>query len=504
MKKIILVPALLCLVLICAAPGGASIRDAGEYLRKNVVTRKLPNGITVILLNRGYAPVLAFEISFRVGSVDESYRTVGGAHLLEHMLFKGTDTIGTKNWEKERVIQSRIEAVGETIDRLKLANPGNTRLPELEAELKRLEKEQAALVESTPYDAIYHEHGAVGFNASTSRDKTGYYIELPASRLELWARLESERLMNLVFREYYLERSNVLQERLMNYDSIGTGLLFERFMATAFTAHPYRHPTIGWRSEIPFLSLGEIRNFFRENYIPSKMTITVVGMQDTGKTFEVIDKYFGRIEARPEPSPVLIKEPPQSGERRFTLAFEASPYLVVGWHKPTFPSPDDYACDVIAEILTSGKSSRLYRTLVLEKKVASSVEAWSSAPGSRYDNLFTIFAAPRPPHTAEELERAIYGEMERFFGDVTASEIEKVVNAMESSMVFGLETNKGLAHTLSYYQTVYGDWAYAADYLARIKKITVGDIRAMKDKYFKEGNRTVGVLKDSRAAGGSR
>ncbi|MBN2161281.1 MAG: insulinase family protein [Spirochaetes bacterium] len=502
MKKIILAPALLCFALLAMVPGSASISDAGEYLRKNVVTRTLPNGITVILLNRGYAPVMAFEISFRVGSVDESYRTIGGAHLLEHMLFKGTDTIGTKNWKKERVIQARIEAVGATIDRLKLASPGNSRLPELEAELHRLEEEQAAFVESTPYDAIYHEHGAVGFNASTSRDRTGYYIELPASQLEMWAKMESERLMNLVFREYYLERSNVLQERLMNYDSIGTGLLFERFMAAAFTAHPYRHPTIGWRSEIPFLSLGEIRDFFREHYIPSRMTITIVGMQDTAKTYEVVNRYFGRIEPRPDPSPVSTGEPRQTGERRFTVNFEASPYLIIGWHKPTFPSPDDYTCDVIAEILTGGKSSRLYKALVLEKKIASSVEAWSSAPGSRYDNLFTIFAAPRPPHTAEELERAIYDEMERFFGDVSEAEIGKVINAMESTMVFGLETNKGLARTLSYYQTVYGDWSYAADYLARIKKVTVSDIRSMKEKYFIESNRTVGMLKDSRAAGG--
>ncbi len=504
MKKSMLISAFILLMMITADPGQGAIRDAGEYLKKNVVTRKLKNGITVILLNRGYAPVLAFETSFRVGSVDENYRTMGAAHLLEHMLFKGTDTIGTKDWSKERPIQSRMEAVGETIDRLKLTDPGNARLPALESELRRLQKEQGALVVSTPYDAIYAENGGVGFNASTSRDKTGYYIELPASRLEMWAKMESERLISPVLREYYLERNNVLQERLMHYDSIGTGLVYEKFMATALIAHPYRHPIIGWRSNIPFLSIEDIKKFYRDNYVPSRMTITIVGMQNAEKTFAVIEKYFGALEERPDPDPVTVGEPKQTGERRFTMSFEANPYLIIGWHKPVFPSRDDLTCEVISEMLTGGKSSWLYRALVLEKKIASSISAWNGAPGSRYDNLFVLFAAPRPPHTAEELERAIYDEMNSFFTDVSEVELRKVVNGIESGMVFDLETNKGIAHILSYYQTLYGEWKYAADYLAMIKKVTIKDVKNMKDKYFTDANRTVGILLDSRAAGGNK
>jgi predicted Zn-dependent peptidase len=504
MKKALLISLLLSSLLLAAAPDRSAIRDAGSYLKKNVVTKKLKNGITVIMLNRGFAPVLAFEISFRVGSVDESYRTIGAAHLLEHMLFKGTDKIGTKDWSKEKIIQGRIEAVGETIDRLKIMDPKNARLPELEAELRRLQKDQAELVLSTPYDAIYTENGAVGFNASTSKDMTGYYIELPASKLEMWAKMESERLTNFVFREYYLERNNVLQERLMHYDSIGTGLLFERFMATAFIAHPYRHPIIGWRSNIPSLSIVDIRKFFLDHYIPSRMTITIVGMQDADRTFEVINRYFGALQTRPDPPPIIVSEPRQMGERRFNLYFESSPYLVIGWHKPAFPAQDDLICDVISEILTGGKSSRLYRSLVLEKKIASSVSAWNGAPGSRYPNLLAIFAAPRPPHTPQELERVIYDEIDRFFGDVTREEIQKVVNGMESGMVFDLESNRGIARILSYYHTLYGDWKYAAEYLGMIKKVTIEDIKSMKDRYFIENNRTVGILIDSRAAGGKK
>jgi predicted Zn-dependent peptidase len=503
MKRLMLAPAIV-LALIFASPGGAAIRDAGDYLKKNVVTKKLKNGITVVLLNRGYAPVCAFEISFRVGSVDESYRTAGAAHLLEHMLFKGTDTIGTTDFAKERVIQSRIEAVGETIDRLKLTAPKNARLPELEKELARLQSAQAEYLTAEPYDRIYSEIGGVGLNASTSKDKTGYYVELPTSQMETWAKMESERLMNLVLREYYQERSNVLQERLMHYDSIGSGLMFERFLAEAFVAHPYRHPVIGWRSNIPFLSIEDVKAFYRERYIPSRMTITIVGLQDTDRTLALIEQYFGRIGTKPEPPPVTIVEPPQMGERRFVLDFAASPYLVIGWHKPAFPSRDDLVCEVIAQLLTDGMSARLNRALVIERKMASSISAWNGAPGSRYDNLLALFATPQPPHTAEGLERAIYEEMDRLFAGVTDAELGKVVNAMESEMVFDLETNKGLAGTLSYYQTLYGDWAYAAEYPAMIRTITVADIRAAGARYFTQGNRTVGMLRDSRAAGGAK
>jgi predicted Zn-dependent peptidase len=504
MKKTVYPLALTLLLVLLAIPDHAAINDPGVYLKNNIVTKKLSNGITVILLNRGYAPVLAFEISFRVGSVEESYGTIGTAHLLEHMLFKGTDTIGTKNYKKERPLIRRIEALGETLDRLKLADPANSLIPGLEAEMSKLQKEESQYIVASPYDKIYTENGGIGFNASTSKDMTSYYIELPSSKLEMWARVESERLMNPVLREYYLERKNVLQERLMRYDSMGTGLLFEQFLATAFTAHPYRHPIIGWRSNIPYLSASDVKKFYHDYYIPSRMTITIVGMQDPVRTFDVIGKYFGRIEPRPDPEPITIREPAQNGERRFNLLFDAQPYLIIGWHKPTFPSRDDYVCEVISEILAGGKSSRLYRSLVMEKKIASSVSIWNGAPGSRYENLLTIFAAPASSHSVQELERAIYAEMERFFSDVSDREMQKVVNSIESSMVFDLESNKGIARLLAQYQTLFGDWRHAVDYLSVIKKISIQDIAAMKNRYFTEKNRTVGILINSRGGEGKQ
>jgi len=502
MKKRILA-ILICLVIVSIhTQSSAEIKNAGDYLKNNVVHKKLKNGINVIMLNRGYSPTLAFEISFRVGSVDESYKTIGTAHMLEHMLFKGTDRVGTKDFSKEKPILNRIEAVGETLDKLRLSNPKNTMIPELEKQLAELQKEHSKFVISSPYDSIYTSNGSVGFNASTSRDKTGYYIELPAEKLELWAKLESERLRNPVLREFYLERNNVIQERLMRYDSKGEGAFFEKFIAEAFLAHPYRHPTIGWRSNIPYLSISDVRKFYWKYYIPSRMTITIVGMQDTDRTFEMVSKYFEKIKAGLQPSDIPVKEPEQKGEKRFVFYFDSNPALLIGWHKPTFPSRDDYVLDVASEILTGGKTSRLYKKLVLEKKLAVSISAWNGSPGARYDNLFMIYATPAPGHTPEELEKAVYQEISKMTLECSNSELEKVVNKMESSMVFDLDTNSGVARLLSYYQTVFGDWTYSAKYMNVLKSVTVDEIKKISSTYLKKNNRVVGIMYDARKSKG--
>ncbi len=492
MRRVVCLCAMLFLL-----PGTASFGEPAsglDFLKKNVQTRTLGNGINVIALNRGYSPTLALVISFRVGSADESYRTAGAAHMLEHMLFKGTDVIGTKDYKKEKKLLDEIEAIGEALDTLRVSSPGDRRIPVLEKKLKKLESDQAKFVVSSPYDRIYSEIGAVGFNAATSRDMTSYFIEVPSGKLELWAQTESERLRNPVLREYYKERSTVVEERLMRYDSKGLEGLLERFIAAAFIAHPYRHPIIGWESGIRNMSIRDVRDFFRTYYIPSRMTITVVGRQEPEKTFAVIEKYFGRIKAAEEPAPVKTREPATAGELRLEYTFDANPYLLIGWRKPTFPSEADYVCDIIAGILADGKTSRLYRSLVLEKRIAVSVDAWNGFPGVRYDNLFVIAAAPRAGHTPQEVEAAIYEEIAKLAAEVSREEIEKVVNLNESSMVLDFQSNKGVAATLNYYQTALGDWTYLLRYLDEIKLVTPERVKRTLDTYFVRENRTVGVL----------
>jgi len=490
--KRLLIAALLLLFL----PLVGGISDAGDYLKKNVVQKKLKNGITVLLLNRGYAPTLAFEIAFKVGSSDETYRSIGTAHLLEHMLFKGTDKIGTRNYKKEKKIMDKIEALGETIDTLKIRNPRNSELPSLKKKMAQLQKLQRKYIINSAYDRIYTANGARGFNASTSRDKTGYYIQLPSSKLELWAKLESERLRKPVLREYYLERNNVLEERRMRYDSKGDGGLWERFIAVAYTAHPYRHPIIGWRSNIPLLSIKDVREFYYKHYIPSRMTITIVGKQDTKKTLAILEKYFSAIAPRPEPKGVIITEPKAAGERRFEYLFKSKPSMIIGWHKPTMPSKTDYAFDIVSDILGQGKTSRLYKSLLLKKKLVTSIGAWNGYPASRYDNLFVITAQPRSGVSLEKVEKAIYHEINKMIDNLTEAELIKIQNKLESSTVMGLRSNRGIASLLSYYQTILGDWRYGALYLKNIKKIKVEDVKAVMKRYLVKKNRIVGFLKE--------
>ena len=489
-----ILPLFLCASLF--AEGGFD--DANSYLTQKVVEKKLSNGITLIMLDTGYAPVLSFVISFKVGSVDESYRTMGAAHLLEHMLFKGTDTIGTKDFKKEKPILDKIEAVGETLDILKLRNPSNELIPVFEKRLSELQKEHSALVISSPYDKLYSERGGVGFNASTSKDRTAYYISLPSAELEFWAQTESERLRNPIMREYYLERANVLEERLMRYDSVGGGLLFEAFIAQAFSSHPYRHPIIGWRSNIPYLSIKDVREFYYTRYIPSRMTITIIGKQNTDETFQIVEKYFSSISRAPEPKDINVAEEKQLGEKRFEINFEANPEIIIGWHKPTYPSKDNYALDVLAYMIANGRSSKLHKALVIERKLAHSILAWNGAPGARYNNLFALFAEPAGGVSPHELEQAIYEELDKAVSSITENDIKIVKNQIESSAVLSLSPNSKLASVLSYYQTVFGDWRYFTNYHKAVSNITIEDISEAYKKYCVRENRSVGILNDTR------
>ncbi len=476
------------------SPAKAERNAALLNLEKDVLFRQMDNGAQVIVLNRGFSPTLSLIISFRAGSVDESYQTAGAAHMLEHMLFKGTDRVGTRDYGREKRLLEQIEGIGESLDRLRIQNPGDKRIPGLEKQLKKLNDEAARYVVSSPYDRLYTSAGGVGFNASTSRDRTSYVIDLPSSQIELWAQTESERLRNPVMREYYTERKTVVEERLMRYDSRGLESLYERFIATAFIAHPYRHPIIGWSSNVGFLSLRDVKEFYRSNYTPSRMTITVVGRQDPKASFAVIEKYFGRLEGKTSAPLVVIREPAHRGERRFEFQFDSSPHLLMGWNKPTFPSRDDYICDVIAGILTDGKTSRLYRSLLLEKKIAAAVSAWNGFPGARYDNLFVISAAPRHPHTPYELESAVQDEILRLRTDLGEEELKKVSDRMESALIFELESNKGIARALSEYQTLFGDWRLLLRYLDAIRGVSVKEVQGVLNRYFIKENRTVGVL----------
>lgn len=466
-------------------------------LEKQVVSKTLKNGIKILLQKRSLTPTVSFYVRHRVGAVDEYNYKTGTAHMLEHMLFKGTKTIGTKNFAKEEIILSKINMTGKLLDsetmKGKYADPKIIDL--LNKRLEKLSTEHKKWIVENEIDRLYKENGAENLNATTSQDLTTFYVSLPSNKIELWARIESDRMLNPVFREFYSERKVVIEERKQRIESDPRGKLFEQFFATAYILHPYRNPIIGWSSEIPHISVDEVKDFFHNYHRPDNTVIAVVGDINIKDTIEIIDKYFGSIPNRKFRPSLINEEPPQMGERRIEVLFDANPHLVIGYRKPNMPHYDDYVFDVIDAILTKGRSSRLFKSLVIERGIASNVQSYNGMPGQRYTNLFVITVQPRVPHGNSELENAIEEEIEKLKNsNVSEFEINKIKNQLKADFLRGLESNSGLASMLSYYESILGDYRYITNYLSIIDKITPEDVMRVSRMYFTKNNKTVASL----------
>ena len=469
----------------------------GLSLEGRVKEYSLDNGMKILILERHFAPVVSLYMRFKVGSVDEPRAETGTAHLLEHMLFKGTETLGTKDYKREKKILRQIDQLAVQIDveMKKEEKADDNRIAEWRERLQALQKEHKKWVVKEEINALYAQNGAEGLNASTGYDITTYKVSLPANRIELWARIESDRMSNPVFREFYSEREVVREERRQREETQPEGKLMENFLATAFVAHPYGMPVIGWDSDIKYLKKRNLEQFFRNYYCPNNAVIAVVGDVDPDEVVRTIKNYFGGIPPQAIiPAPVS-EEPEQSGERRVEVEFEASPQLIIGYHKPSLPHFDDYVFDVIDILLSDERTSRLYKVLVEEKKIAVSVSTANGLPGSRYPNLFTIFATPRSPHTCDELEEEIYSQIDKLKKEVvTPYELTKVKNRLEASFIRSLNSNAGLASRLSYYQIVAGDWRYLEEHLKIIERVTPEDIMEVVSKCLIKENRTVAKI----------
>jgi predicted Zn-dependent peptidase len=457
----------------------------------------LENGIKVLLLERHESPTLSFYIRFRVGAVDENMGMTGTAHLLEHMLFKGTKTLGTKNYAEEEKVLSRMDSIVLSLEAEKAKGDKADQdfLKYLGENLRKLQAEHKKWVVKDEIERLYSQNGAVGFNAFTSQDSTAYVVSLPSNRLELWARIESDRLLNPVLREFYSEREVVMEERRRSYDSMPQRKLMENFLAAAFMASPYGRPVIGWASDIQSLDKQATEEFFQTFYSPANTVLAVVGDVNPEEALPVIKKYFERIPRRVLPPPLKTGEPEQAGERRIRVETDANTQLVMGFHKPNAPHPDDAACEIIEGILSYGRTSRLYRRLVEDEKIAVEASASNGFPGERYPNLFILSGTPRHPHTAEELEKALLRELEQLKKEpVSDPDLQKIKNQIQTSFLRKLDSNSSLAYWLSYGQSLFGDWRYTTDRIKAYEKVTAEDVRRVARKYFIPKNRTVAIL----------
>jgi len=345
------------------------------------------------------------------------------------------------------------------------------------------------------FGEIVQRAGGVGLNAFTSSDETGYFFSMPGNRVELWAYLDSGRFLTPVFREFYKERDVVHEERRMRVDSSPIGRLLEQFLAVAFIAHPYGRSGIGWPSDLRAYSATDAAAFFKTYYVPSNMVVTVVGDVKAGEVLPVIERYFGRLPKAPRPPEIRTEEPPQIAEKEVILIDPSQPIYLEGYHKPGAGHPDSAVYDVIGDLLTSGRTSRLYRSLVRDKKVAAAAAGFPDFPGDKYPNLFIAFGVPIPGKTNAEVKDAIRAELERLKSeDVTNAELEMVKTRAKANLIRKLKDNQGLANELGSYQARYGDWRELFRAVEKIDKVTKADIRRVAGELFVAKNRTVGRI----------
>ncbi len=397
----------------------------------------LENGLKVLIQEVRLAPVVSFAVWYRVGSRHESVGITGISHLLEHMMFKGTPRFGKGE------IARNLQRIG------------------------------------------------ASFNAGTSLDYTCYYETLKSDRLELAMEIESDRMIHAAIpeEEHRLEMTVVRSELERNEDHPHRALYQEAF-ATAFQAHPYHWPTIGWRSDVESIGTEDIRRYYRAHYMPNNAIAVVVGDVDCARTLERIRHWFGSIPAGELPRVAATVEPPQRGERRFRLKKPGDTRMVLAaWKNPELSHPDSYALDVLGLILGHGRTSRLHQGLV-ETGLATEADAGNET--ARDPFLLLAVATAAPERSLEELEKALLCEADRLREDpVSDAELRRAKKQVEAGFLYAKDSIQSLSQQLGYYETI-ASWRYLEDYPARIRALTAADVKRVAQAYLVEDSRTIG------------
>jgi predicted Zn-dependent peptidase len=459
-----------------------------------------------LVIERHEAPVVSFHTYVNVGSVDDPSGETGIAHMFEHMAFKGTPTIGSKNWPKEKAALAQIEVVYDKLDQEK--NKGFRSDPKMIAELEAQVKDAIAtadsFVEENEYDRIVESHGGVGMNAGTGEDSTNYFYSFPENRIELWFLLESERFLHPVFREFYKERDVVREELRMRVESSPQGKLIEGLLATAFAAHPYRVEPGGWSSDIDNFRANEAALFYKKYYTPGNITIAIAGDVNPVEAKRMAGKYFGRLPSAPRPPLVRTVEPKQIGEKRVAVESQAQPFLAIAYKRPSQYSADDAALDVLSDILSGGRTGLIYKELVRDKKIALGAGSQDTFPSGKYPSLFLFYVIPSSGHSLDENEKALYSIIEHVKKDkVDDATIGRVRIKLRAGLIRKLDSNPGLASELCEYSANFGDWKKLFTQLQEYDKVTADDVQRVAKTYLIESTRTVAYTQ-APAEGGAK
>ncbi|MEO7300549.1 MAG: pitrilysin family protein [Verrucomicrobiota bacterium] len=473
--------------------------------RVPVTEKTLSNGMKLLLVQRDDEPTVSGGWVAHVGSSNERPGITGIAHLFEHMMFKGTPTIGTKNYQKDLEIIAEQERVrdqmreeekkmrvayraGEIDD---VAKPENMtpRLRELEKEFQALIKQQREILVKNEFDKIYTTAGGSGMNAFTSEDMTAYFITVPANKLELWMWMESGRLLRPVFREFYAERDVVFEERRMRTESTPLGKFAETFESLFWESHPYNWPVIGWPSDIPAISKAQADEFYGIYYAPQNITVILVGDFKTDAATAMAEKYFGRIPRGKKEAPdVVTLEVKQPAEKRMNAEAETNPQTDILWHTVPFGHRDSYPLSVLAQILST-RTGRLYKGLVLGSEIAT--QTWAQQDARKWAGYFNIGGEAKEGHMPEEVEAGLYAELEKLKNEeVPPDELQKVKNNFAANEYRKLISNTPILMQLIQYDGL-GDWREINEANGKIQAVTAADLKRVAKEYFTKENRAV-------------
>ncbi|NKB88622.1 MAG: insulinase family protein [Acidobacteria bacterium] len=479
------------------------------------IVHELDNGMKFLLIPRPGDPNISAGWVTKVGSVNESAGTTGVAHLFEHMMFKGTDTIGTTDAEADRRVIEHLDGLHAQIreheqelirqERLGLIddwkNPEH-RTPahqELMDDFQTALDEQKGLIIKDDFDRIYTGQGASGMNAGTGNDFTVYFINVPANKLELWFWMESDRLQNPVFREFYSERDVVHEERRLRVDSTPTGLLTEQFNAMFWESSPYGWPIGGWPSDLYGMTREEALAFFDVYYAPNNLAAALVGDFDPDEAIAWAEQYFGGIPRGPrEPEPVRTWEMEQQGEKRMYGTADTTPQVQIRYHTVADGHVDEPALVVMGQVL-SGRTGRLFKSIVEEQELAT--QASGGQNGFKYDGYFQLTGLAKDGVTPEQVEEAIYSEIEKLKSEVVGErELQKVKNQNAAAEFRRLQGSFGLMVQLLLNEAGRG-WDVINTVGPKLQAVTVEDIQRVANEYFDDDKRAVAIYtRDENAA----
>ncbi len=470
-----------------------------KYLQEfeaKVTEFSLDNGFKFLVIERHQVPTASFVNFVDAGSVNEPAGNTGIAHLLEHMAFKGTPTIGTTNWEKEKPLLKKINKVYTEWLQAKSEHPLDQKdISNKRARFEKLQDKAQKYVKANEFSKIIERNGGTDLNAGTSKDYTIYFCSLPANRAELWFSLESDRLKNPVWREFYTEKQVIMEERRMRVESQPTGYLIEQLLAHSFIAHPYRHPVLGWKSDIIATTVSDLERFYQRYYIPRNITFAIAGDVDPMQIKKWAQTYFGQFESRSSQVKNITEEPKQEDERSFNISKFSQPYYIRAYHIPKQMDKDYPALKLLSQILSEGRTSRFYSQLVVKEEIASQIHAMTGFPGEKYPCLLVIFAVPYKDINLSSLAKEIDSVLDEVKEEgVTERELKRAQKNALADLIRGLDSNLGLAKSFSKAEVQMGDWRKVFTKIELLEKVTLADIKRVANKYLKSNNKTVGKI----------